>query len=123
MGNKKLSLSGTGKEILDQLCDQIDIDRPLGINLAIAKGISKANGPVSNDFKDNKPKWTIPENVIKGNQFLLYKHLIIQELSKPLDDDEIQEYLLLFIESGLRIIKAEIDDQTSMEDYQLTILN
>lgn len=122
MGNKKLSLSGTGKEILDRLCDEIEIERPLGINLAIAKGIAKANGKMSDNFKDNKPKWTIPDSVIKGNQFLLYKHLIIQEVAKPLDDDELQEYLLAFIEFGLRTIKTEMDELTSMEDYQLAIL-
>ena len=112
-----------GKISLDQLCDRLEIERPFGINLALAKGILKVNGKIIEEFNDSNPKWTIPENVIKGDQYLLFKHLIISEIKQPLVDDELQPYLLYFIESGLRIMKEEMDALTSMEDYRLSILN
>lgn len=123
MANRRMNLSGTGKEILDLLCEVLEIDRPQGVKIALAKGIAKANGEIEDDFKDGKTKWTIPDNIIKDKEFLLFKHLIINELQNSLNEDEIHQNMLMYIEYGLRIIKREVDNLSSLEDYRIIVLN
>lgn len=123
MANRRINLSGTGKEILDLLCEVLEVDRPQGVKIALAKGIANASGKIDEDFKDGKTKWTIPDNIIKDQEFLLFKHLIINELQTSLNEDEINQNMLLYIEYGLKIIKQEIDNLSSLEDYRITVLN
>jgi hypothetical protein len=123
MANRRMSLSGTGKETLDLLCEVLEIDRPQGIKIALAKGIANATGKIKDDFKDEKNKWTIPDNIIKDKEFLLFKHLIINEIQIALNEDEITQNTLLYIEYGLKIIKQEIDNLSSLEDYRIIVLN
>jgi hypothetical protein len=123
MANKRMNLSGTGKEILDTLCEVLEIERPHGIKIAFAKGLSKATGKVGGGYNDIKPKWTIPDNIIRDKDYLLYKHLIINELQTSLSDDEVNEHMLRFIEYGLRIIDEEIKILATIEDYRIKVLN
>lgn len=122
MSNKKMNLSGTGKDILESLCDQLEVDRPLGIKIALAKGISEAKGEILSEFNDHKPKWTIAESIIRDKEFLLFKHLIINELETPLSEEEINNHMLKYIEFGLRTINKEIQEISSLEDYRIKIL-
>ncbi|MDA1810950.1 MULTISPECIES: hypothetical protein [Bacillus] len=123
MANRRMNLSGTGKETLDLLCEVLEIDRPQGVKIALAKGIANATGKINDDFKDGKNKWTIPDNIIKDKEFLLFKHLIINEMQVSLNEDEITQSMLLYIEYGLKIIKQEIDNLSSLEDYRIIVLN
>ncbi|PFI26381.1 hypothetical protein [Bacillus cereus] len=123
MANRRMNLSGTGKETLDLLCEVLEIDRPQGVKMALAKGIANATGKINDDFKDGKNKWTIPDNIIKDKEFLLFKHLIINEMQIALNEDEITQNMLLYIEYGLKIIKQEIDNLSSLEDYRIIVLN
>ncbi|EJV69659.1 MULTISPECIES: hypothetical protein [Bacillus] len=123
MANRRMNLSGTGKETLDLLCEVLEIDRPQGIKIALAKGIANATGKINDDFKDGKTKWTIPDNIIKDKEFLLFKHLIINEMQVTLNEDEITQSMILYIEYGLKIIKQEIDNLSSLEDYRIIVLN
>ncbi|MFL0490893.1 hypothetical protein CN931_25735 [Bacillus sp. AFS054943] len=123
MANRRMNLSGTGKETLDLLCEVLEIDRPQGVKIALAKGIANATGKINDDFKDGKNKWTIPDNIIKDKEFLLFKHLIINEMQVALNEDEITQSMLLYIEYGLKIIKQEIDNLSSLEDYRIIVLN
>ncbi|PEQ46979.1 hypothetical protein [Bacillus cereus] len=123
MANRRMTLSGTGKETLDLLCEVLEIDRPQGVKIALAKGIANATGKINDDFKDGKNKWTIPDNIIKDKEFLLFKHLIINEMQVALNEDEITQSMLLYIEYGLKIIKQEIDNLSSLEDYRIIVLN
>ncbi|AJG77755.1 hypothetical protein PDQ36_28185 [Bacillus cereus] len=123
MANRRMNLSGTGKETLDLLCEVLEIDRPQGIKIALAKGIANATGKINDDFKDGKNKWTIPDNIIKDKEFLLFKHLIINEMQVALNEDEITQSILLYIEYGLKIIKQEVDNLSSLEDYRIIVLN
>ncbi|MEB3055046.1 hypothetical protein [Bacillus pseudomycoides] len=123
MANRRMNLSGTGKETLDLLCEVLEIDRPQGIKIALAKGIANATGKIEDDFKDGKNKWTVPDNIIKDKEFLLFKHLIINEMQIALNEDEITQNILLYIEYGLKIIKQEIDNLSSLEDYRIMVLN
>jgi hypothetical protein len=124
MSNRKMNLSGTGKEILDYLCELLEIERPLGVKLALSKGISNSlnTSPEADQYKDNKPKWTIPDNIIRDKEYLIFKHLIIEEPGRTLGEDDLNQKMLSFIERGLREIRSEIDSLTTLEDYRIKIL-
>lgn len=121
MSNRRMQLSEEGKEILDLIAVIMEIERPMAVKIALAKGIAMAKGAVSDEFTSGK-KWTIPDNIIKDKEFLLFKHLIISEVNKPLDDDELHKHMLLFIEKGLRSLQEIHHKKTSMEDFRLAIL-
>jgi hypothetical protein len=125
MGNKRMILSGNGKEILELLCVTLEVDRPQGIKIALAKGISnnEKNSINIDNAQDYKATWTIPDNIIKDREYLLFKHLIIHEISQSLDEDQIAVHMLQFIEYGLKVIRREMDTRVSLEDYRITILN
>lgn len=90
VANRKLTLSGNGKEVLDTLCDRLEIDRPQGLKIAFAKGISKSDGRPSGINTESKAQsWTIPDGIIRDKEYLLFKHLIINELQEPMSDDEV----------------------------------
>ncbi|UGB33144.1 hypothetical protein [Metabacillus sp. B2-18] len=122
MSNRRMSLSGSGKEILDQMSQLLEIERPHGIKIALAKGISKFDGNFDIDYRDSKDKWNIPDNIIRDREYLLFKHLIIQEVQRPLNDEEITQFMLYFIEFGLKTVQEEINNMSSMEDYRITVL-
>lgn len=122
MSNRRMSLSGEGKLILDKIADSLEIERPHAVKIALAKGLAISDGPVSEDYSQGSNKWTIPDNIIKDKEFLLFKHLIINEAMSPLGDDDLHKHMLAYIEKGLRFLKNELDEKTSMEDFRLTIL-
>ncbi|MFK4997007.1 hypothetical protein ACI2OX_03850 [Bacillus sp. N9] len=99
MANRRMTLSGEGKILLDKIADALDIDRPMAVNAALAKGIAISTGPVQEiTFNDNQPKWTIPDNIIKDKEFLLFKHLVINEINSSLNEDELHKHMTAFIE-------------------------
>lgn len=122
MSNRRMSLSEEGKVILDQVMDSLEVERPFAVKIALAKGISTSDGMITEDYSGGKNKWTIPDNIIKDKEFLLFKHLIINEVKTSLDDENLHKHMITFIEKGLRILKKELEEKTSMEDYRITIL-
>lgn len=122
MSNRRMYLSEKGKKILDQLIENLGVSRPIAVKISLAKGINISNGPISDDFSGSENKWTIPDNIIKDNQYLLFKHLIMNEVGIPLNDDQINNHMLAFIEKGLREIESIFQNKTSMEDIRIAIL-
>lgn len=120
MANKRMLLSAEGKEILDTLTAALELDRPTVVHIALAKGI--AENDLFNEEIDTRNRWTIPDNIIKEKDFLLFKHLIIQKADRILNDDELHKYMIILIENGLRIMKNLNDNKTSMQDLRLLIL-
>jgi len=121
MSNRKRNLSGTGKELLDSLCVRAEVERPVAIKIALAKGIALGRYELEPP-KDDKPKWTIPDGLIKDREYLLFKHLIIQEQQKSLDEDAVNDYFAAYIEGGLRALQQVAEAQTSLEDFRLKML-
>lgn len=80
MSNRRMLLSQEGKEILDTVADVLEVGRPIAIKIALAKGLAISDGPVDENYMQWKNKWTIPDNIIKEKEFLLFKHLIINEV-------------------------------------------
>jgi len=122
MSNRRMNLSEEGKKILDLIVEVLEVERPMAVKVALAKGISVSNGQVLEVFSNSKNKWTIPDNIIKDKEYLLFKHLIINEVQKPLDDDHLHQHMLLFIEKGLQTLKQDYEGKTSLEDFRLSIL-
>ncbi|TCN11065.1 hypothetical protein EV581_104464 [Bacillus sp. BK006] len=122
MSNRRMLLSEEGKKILDRVVDSLECERPMAVKIALAKGISISEGPVSEQYSPGKNKWTIPDNIIKDKEFLLFKHLIINEVSTPLTDDDLHKHMLTFIEKGLRKLEDDLENKTSMEDFRLRII-
>jgi hypothetical protein len=122
MSNRRMQLSQKGKEILDTIADTLEIERPMAVKIALAKGISISNGAVKEEFEGGTDKWTIPESIIKDKEFLLFKHLIINEIGTPLNEVDLHKHMLDFIEKGLRKLSEQLKNKTSMEDFRLTIL-
>jgi hypothetical protein len=122
MANRRMSLSQNGKEILDKIAETLEVDRPMAVKIALAKGIAISNGAVMEVFDGGHDKWIIPDNIIKDKEFLLFKHLIINEVNSPLDESELHKHMLAFIEKGLRRLDEDLMNKTSMEDIRLTIL-
>ncbi|MCM2603460.1 hypothetical protein NDQ57_01915 [Rossellomorea marisflavi] len=122
MSNKRMNLSQEGKQMLDEVAELLEIDRPQSVKIALAKGISISQSEPNLDPINGGNKWTIPDNVIKDQEFTLFKHLIINEAQRSLNDDELHQYMLAYIEQGLREIKRINESKTSMEDIRLMII-
>lgn len=122
MANRRMLLSEDGKKILDDLVDVLEIDRPMVVKIALAKGISVSNGPIKEEYTAGKNKWTIPDGIIKDKEFLLFKHLIINEINSEITEDELHKHMVAFIEKGLRTLQVLLKNKTSMEDFRLSIL-
>ncbi|MFY4775832.1 hypothetical protein [Metabacillus sp. RGM 3146] len=123
MANKRMNLSEEGKEILDNIIALLETERPQAIKIALAKGISISdNVDIPQYNSSGKNKWTIPDSIIKDKEFTLFKHLIINEAEKPLNDDTLHDYMIAYIEIGLRALDSLKKSKTSMEDFRLMIL-
>lgn len=93
MSNKRMQLSEEGKEILDLIANSLEVDRPAAVKIALSRGLAVSNGPIITEFNGGKNKWTIPDNIIKDKEFLLFKHLIINEVNQSLSDEELHKHM------------------------------
>ncbi|MCT6922149.1 MAG: hypothetical protein M3Z34_08750 [Staphylococcus epidermidis] len=124
MGNTKFNISKEAKDIVDALKVSLDInDTPSIIKLGLAKGISLLDPSVGIQRFDGAGNWLVPENIIKDRDYLLFKHLIINELNLVISDTDINKYFAFYIEKGLREIQKQIDNKTSFEDIRVLILS
>lgn len=124
MGNTKFNISKEAKDIVDSLKVSLDInDTPVIIKLGLAKGISLLDPSEEIQKFEGTGYWLVPENIIKDRDYLLFKHLIINELSQVISDTDINKYFAFYIEKGLREIQNQIDNKTSFEDIRVLILN
>lgn len=121
--NKKMILSEEGKLILDDITEQLDMERPIVIQIALAKGIQNSDKLQSFVYDKGSNKWTIPDNIINEENFLLFKYLIQNEEGRSLDNIELHEYLIEYIELGLRQLDQISKEKTSLEDLRIAILN
>ncbi|WP_280771825.1 hypothetical protein [Salipaludibacillus daqingensis] len=122
MSNKKMYISISSKKILDSLCDHLECERPYGLKIALAKGIANYEGQQVNLSSISGEKWTIPDNIIKGEDFLLFKQLIINETNTTFEDSGLEKTMAHFIELGLGVIEDEINNLSALEDYKTTLI-
>ncbi|KAB7707116.1 hypothetical protein F9802_08885 [Bacillus aerolatus] len=121
MSNRKMNLSKDGKDILDLAEAELELERPLVIKVALAKGLSSEEQTIVD--ASSTPKWTIPDNIIKNEEFLMFKHLIIHKANKPLNEEDVHKQMIFYIEKGLRLLKQSFQQKGSISDSRLAILN
>ena len=120
--NRKMTLSEEGSIILDDVTEQLSLDRPVVIQIALAKGLQKINGIPEVTYDKGVNKWTIPDNIIKENNYILFKYLIQNEAGRPINNDELHKYMIDYIEFGLRELNKISKEKASMEDLRIAIL-
>ncbi|WP_375105970.1 hypothetical protein AB9L15_01705 [Lysinibacillus fusiformis] len=123
MGNSKFYISKNAKDFIDSLKVSLEInDTPTVIKLALAKGLSSLSSPMSIEKVDNSNgQWLVPENIIKDREYLLFKHLIINEYNNLISDHDINKYFAFLIEKGTEELKQLNINKASLEDLRTTI--
>ena len=126
MGNSKFHISKEAKDIIDSLKVILNIDdTPIIVKLALAKGIAilQTKEPIDQEITKDKEKWLVPENIIKDRDYLLFKHLIINEYNMVISDKDINKYFAYLIERGARELQKVEQAKTSFEDIHVSILS
>jgi len=126
MGNSKFHISKEAKDIIDSLKVILNIDdTPIIVKLALAKGIAilQTKEPIDQEITKDKEKWLVPENIIKDRDYLLFKHLIINEYDMVISDKDINKYFAYFIERGARELQKVEQAKNSFEDIHVSILS
>jgi hypothetical protein len=124
MANRKVSLSTTATEYLSEAMVVLELDneRPTVLKIAFAKGYISCKGAILPELEDKKG-FVIPDGVISGDDYLLFKHLIFEKLGQTIEDPkQIDDYLARFIDYGLRVMHDEIKNMSSLDNYLLLLL-
>ncbi|GFR37190.1 hypothetical protein PRECH8_04860 [Insulibacter thermoxylanivorax] len=122
MANRKFVLSKEATELLDRVIVELNIPRPEALRLALAKGlVDAALDEIPQQLEGGG--FEVPHGVIaKDDDYVMYKHLIIEKLHKPIDDKDIDPYMHKLIEAGLRIMGNEMDQLSSLDNYLLYLV-
>ncbi|WP_069365501.1 DndE family protein [Salisediminibacterium beveridgei] len=124
MGTPRMHINYDAYEVINDLKNHLNCERPQAIEIAFAKGMSSPENDFSSTNKSNSKKWEVPVNIIKGDKYTLYKALIIEELKEDsLTEDELKNQFVYFIEKGAAIIKLELNRLNDLTDYRIAILN
>ena len=124
MANGRMPLSVEGEEKLITIMSELELNdkRPEALRLAFVKGIASLDK--TPEKKDRKTRFVIPEGVIaRGDDYILYKHMIIEKVGQPLDAKAVDEYMLRYIEEGLEIMASEIEALSNLDNYLLYLIN
>ncbi|PEJ58832.1 hypothetical protein CN692_07600 [Bacillus sp. AFS002410] len=123
----KAKLSKQGFEILNKIMAEFDLpvanQRPDTLRIAFAKGLvseKKVDEPIA---LSEKSDFEFPLSVITKDDYLLYKHLIINKVGRTLEEKDIEKFILFFVEDGLQIMKSEVDQLSGMDNYLLFLVN
>jgi len=117
-----LRLSAKGDKYLEEIRAELDIDRPSALRLAFAKGIASETRP--NEEKRPMPTREFPSSVIaKGKEMTLIKHLMINKLRRKIEEEEVENYILIFVEHGLEEMYKEIQQISDADNYLFYLLD
>ncbi|MGG1639108.1 hypothetical protein [Paenibacillus sp. NRS-1760] len=124
MANGRLPLSREGEEKLLKLMSELDWNdkRPEAIKLAFVKGLVSVDGiPEPKDRV--KSDFVIGDGVVaRGEEYMLYKHILIEKTGEPMDPKRIDDLILRYLEEGLDIISKEIDSLSDLDNYLLYLV-
>lgn len=124
MANGRMSLSIEGEEKLLKIMSELELNdkRPEALRLAFVKAIASLESLP--EKKDRKTRFVIPDGVVaRGNDYILYKHMIIEKVGEPLDAKSIDDYILRYIEEGIEIMINEIEGLSDLDNYLLYLID
>jgi hypothetical protein len=122
--NGRMRLSEVGQTRLYRAMSELQMNdrRPEVLRIALAKGLAECEEVP--EKPGGKVGWEIPHGVVaRGDEYLLFKHLIITRLQRPIDDDEVDDFMLRYIEKGLEIMEQEIDSLSDLDNYVLYLVS
>ncbi|RHB50488.1 hypothetical protein [Exiguobacterium sp. AM39-5BH] len=129
MDSKGIKLSKVSKDRIDNIISHLEHyvpkdPRPFIVKLSLMHGIE--NYSVTSDLPSelSSGAWDMG-SIINGNDYLLAKHLIINELQKEIEDEKIiRDYMKKFIELGVAHIASllESDDALFEEEFLIKLL-
>jgi hypothetical protein len=124
MANGRMPLSIEGEEKLITIMSELELNekRPEALRLAFVKGIASLETPP--EKKERKTRFVIPDGVVaRGDDYILYKHMIIEKVGQPLDAKTVDDYMLRYIEEGLEMMATEIESLSNLDNYLLFLIN
>jgi len=129
MDSKGIKLSQVSKDRIDNIISHLEHyvpkdPRPFVVKLSLMYGIE--NYSILSDLPSelSSGAWDMG-SIINGNDYLLAKHLIINELQKEIQDEKIiRDYMKKFIELGVAHIASllESDDAIFEEEFLIKLL-
>ncbi|MFC3800956.1 hypothetical protein [Cohnella sp. GCM10012308] len=124
MAHGRFSLTIEGEEKLFKLMSELDWNekRPEALKLAYVKGLTFDSIPPKREGK--KTKHEVGSGVLaKGEEYMLYKHIMMEKLGEPLDESGFDDYMVRYIEQGLDTICEEIDSLSDLDNYFLYLVS
>lgn len=124
MANGRFIISKAADETLTNLMIILEIERPLGLKIALSKGIL-----ININYRKDEEKMErgreIPDRVVlQGFEYSLYSHLIFEKEKRVISDGkELDDHIRFYVEIGLNQIKRELDELPAAENYLLGLMN
>ncbi|KDN57093.1 hypothetical protein [Exiguobacterium sp. AB2] len=129
MDSKGIKLSQVSKERIDLIISHLEHyvpkdPRPFVVKLSLMHGIENYSITSELPTELSSGAWDMG-SIINGNDYLLAKHLIINELKEEVEDEKtIRDYMKRFIELGVAHIASllESDDAIFEEEFLIKLL-
>lgn len=129
MDSKGIKLSQVSKDRIDNIISHLEHyvpkdTRPFVIKLSLMHGIENFSITSEIPTELSSSAWDMG-SIINGNDYLLAKHLIINELQEEVEDEKIiRDHMKRFIELGVAHIAflLESDDAIFEEEFLIKLL-
>lgn len=120
MANRRITLTKEGTARLDRIMMELGLQdkRPEAMRIALAKGLIEATKVP--ELPEGSSGFTFGDGTIaKDMDYVMLKHLIIEKVAHPIEDKDIDKYILRFAEYGLKVMENEMDSLSSLDNYLL----
>lgn len=129
MDSKGIKLSQVSKNRIDNIISHLEHyvpkdPRPFVVKLSLMHGIENYSVTSELPSELSSGAWDMG-SIINGNDYLLAKHLIINELQEEIEDEKIiRDHMKRFIELGVAHISSllESDDALFEEEFLIKLL-
>ncbi|TCI31543.1 hypothetical protein EVJ33_00240 [Exiguobacterium sp. SL-10] len=130
MDSKGIKLSQVSKDRIDTIINHLEHyipkePRPFVVKLSLMHGIENYSVTSELPSELSSGAWDMG-SIINGNDYLLAKHLIINELQEEVEDEKIiRDHMKRFIELGVAHIASllESDDDIFEEEFLIKLLS
>ncbi|TCI72187.1 hypothetical protein EVJ22_05890 [Exiguobacterium sp. SH0S7] len=130
MDSKGIKLSQVSKNRIDNIISHLEHyvpkePRPFVVKLSLMHGIENYSVTSELPSELSSGAWDMG-SIINGNDYLLAKHLIINELQEEVEDEKIiRDHMKRFIELGVAHVASllESDDDIFEEEFLIKLLS